>query len=66
MNIEQKFEQFRATCNQNEFNDVEFLARASSLQEKKDPELAKRIKQRIKNLQRQTRNNSNADSLWPK
>jgi capsular polysaccharide transport system permease protein len=66
MNIEQKFEQFRATCNQNEFNDVEFLARASSMQEKKDPELAKRIKQRIKNLQRQTRNNSNTNSLWRK
>jgi len=66
MNIEQKFEQFRATCNQSEFNDVDFLARASSIQNNKDPELAKRIKQRIKNLQRQTRNNNSANGFWHK
>ncbi|NQZ87273.1 MAG: lipopolysaccharide biosynthesis protein [Colwellia sp.] len=66
MNIEQKFEQFRATCNQSEFNDIDFLARASSIQNNKDPELAKRIKQRIKNLQRQTRNNNSANSFWHK
>ncbi len=66
MNIEQKFEQFRATCSQVEFNDVEFLARASSIQNNKDPELAIRIKQRIKNLQRQTRNNNKVNSFWNK
>jgi len=49
-----------------EFNDIEFLARASSIQDNKDPELAKRIKQRIKNLQRQTRNNNSANSFWLK
>ena len=66
MNIEQQFEQFRATCSQTEFNSLEFLARAASKQEIKNPELAKRIRQRIKNLQRQIRNNYNADSFLQK
>jgi capsular polysaccharide transport system permease protein len=66
MNIEKKFEQFRTTCSQVEFNDIDFLGRASSMQENKDPELAKRIKQRIKNLQRQTSNNNRVKSFWRK
>jgi capsular polysaccharide transport system permease protein len=65
MNIEQQFEKFRATCSQSEFNSLEFLASAASKQEKNNPELAKRIRQRIKNLQRQIRK-SNANGSWDK
>ena len=66
MNIEQQFEQFRATCSQAEFNNVDFLAGAASKQEKNNPELAKRILQRIKNLQRQIRKNNHSGSFWQK
>jgi len=65
MNIEQQFEQFRASCSQTEFNDIDFLTQAASKQKNSNPQLAKRIMQRVKNVQRQTRNN-NTNSFWGK
>jgi len=65
MNIEQQFEQFRATCSQTEFNDVDFLNKTSNKHKDSNPELSKRIMQRVKNGQRQTRN-SNTNSPWGK
>ena len=72
MTIEQQFEQFRASCSQADFNDLAFLAAAVTKKNASNPELAKRIQQRIKNLQRQTghiKGNSNStstNSFWHK